>query len=195
MKRIIFLLLCLAVALCVKAQEAHTTATLYSYGKPLETCETNLENLFANVPKFLENDEDLDLLSFQYVGDVQSVKHARSLVKKNFKDLPLWAVGMVLPKRAYRDREGGFYEKMTLNPTDDFPAFIKKKEAIKTISNEYIHKGDKIYLLRFVYNLRTVEHYVFIHADTKEVVTEGNPFGFDIPLAYLRHFDKPVAER
>ena len=123
MKRVIFLWVCLAVALCAKTQEARTTATLYSYGKSLETCETNLENLFANVPKFLENDGALDLLSFQYVGEVQSVKHARSLVKKNFKDLPLWAVSMLLPGRESRGSEGHFSKKITLNPTDDFRVF------------------------------------------------------------------------
>ena len=80
MKRsLLFSLLCLFVALCANAQESSATATLYSYGKPLDTCEANFENLFANVPKFLEDDGSLDLLSFHYVGVVKDIRHARKL--------------------------------------------------------------------------------------------------------------------
>ena len=80
MKRsFLFSLICLAVALCANAQESNTTATLYSYGKPLDTCEANFENLFANVPKFLHDGNSFDLLSFRYVGVVKNVRHARKL--------------------------------------------------------------------------------------------------------------------
>ena len=108
-------------------------------------------------------------------------------MKRNFKNLPSWSYGTT----SGRDSNGEVkYEKTTLILEWEFPALFNKKEAIKTISNEYVHTGDKIYLLRFVYDLRTIEQYIFVHADTKEVVTEGNPFGFDIPLSYFEYFDK-----
>ena len=65
------------------AQE-HKTTTLYRYGKPLVTCETNFENLFSNVPKYIENNDDLDLLSYQFIGVAKNVNHVKKLLKKNF---------------------------------------------------------------------------------------------------------------
>lgn len=190
MRKTLFLMVLLVCNL-LNAQERDKTSTLYKYGAPLITCETNFENLFKNVSKYIENDGSLDLLSCNYIGIVESAKHARKLVGKNFSHYPKWAVaeshqGYTL---SGTEKKKTGVSRVSLEPVDKFPSFINVREAIKTISNEYIRPGDQIYLLRFVYNMETFEQYVFVHPDTKEVVTEGDVFGFKIRLSHFECCD------
>ena len=186
MKQVLFGML-LVFCHLVNAQEKETT-TLYRYGKPLDTCEANFENLFANVPKYLDNKEDLDLLSYKYVGIVKDASQARKFLKKNFSHYPQWVVATSY--QGYESSSAGIRpigkSMVQLMPNSTTLSFLNIKEMIKTISNEYIIPGDSIYLLRFVYNMETFEQYIFVHSDTKELVTKGTVFGSDIRLS---HFD------
>ena len=83
MKRTLFIFLSIMCCLSAKPKAATETTTLFNYGKPLVSCETNLENLFANFDKYIiEVEGCLDLLTYEYIGEVKSSKHARKLVEK-----------------------------------------------------------------------------------------------------------------
>ena len=175
------------------AQE-HKTTTLYRYGKPLVTCETNFENLFSNVPKYIENNDDLDLLSYQFIGVAKNVNHVKKLLKKNFSHYPQWAVAETYPGYVISGKEKKSVGKSEVKL---MPAVIPPfniKEVVKTIANEYVSLGDRIYLLRFVYNLETFEQYIFVHPDTKEVVTKATVFGYDIRLSHFDYCNKNGSE-
>lgn len=169
------------------SEKGNDKTTLYCYGKPLTTCESNFENLFANVPKYIENGKDIQFLSCKYVGIVKDGKQAYQLVKKNFKDYPLWSID-----QSYAVQDTSIESSKVIlcsTPPNEVRLFANTsivKEMIKTMAYEYIRPGDKIYLLRFVFNKRTIEQHVFIHAGSKEVVNQYDVFGFDIPLS---HFD------
>lgn len=186
MKHLLYGLL-LVVSNVLFAQEDSTT-TLYRHGKSLATYEANFENLFKNVPRYLKNNDDLDLLSYEYKGTIKNANHARELLKKNFSHYPQWAVAETYPgyvssaegKRFVGDSE------IKLMPAE-IPSFIDIRKMINTIANEYVTSGDRIYLLRFVYNMETFEQYIFVRSDTKEVVTQGAVFGFNVRLS---HFEK-----
>ena len=191
MRRIVFLLLAVTCCLSITAQSKEETTTLFKYGKPLVACETNFENLFANFHKYVKAD-GLDFLSYKYVGELKNAKQARKLLKKNYSYGPLWAVGT-----STRRENGKWESEIQLYPAteSEFSLFDEmKKDAIETVSNEYARPGDKIYLLRFTYNLKTVEQYMFVHPDTKEVVTEGSIFELDVPLKHIEYCDK-LAEK
>lgn len=182
MRRFLFVLLA-AVCLSVNAHEKEGITTLYRYGKPLATCGTNFENLFDNFHKYVNDDGHLKFLSSKYVGTVEDAKQAHELVKKNFEHYPGWSWewGMT------RTSEGEVrHSEFNLH---SMYASVKRtdKEAVNTIANELVRPGDHIYLLRFVYKTETFEQYVFVHPDTKEVVTEGNAFGFGVQLAHIEY--------
>ena len=101
MRQIIFLLLVAACSLSISAQSKDDTTTLFRYGKPLESCETNFENLFANFHKYVKAD-GLDFLSYKYVGELKSAKQARKLLKKNCSYGPLWAMGTRTGRAGYK---------------------------------------------------------------------------------------------
>ena len=184
MKKILFIYM---ITLCCLSLSAQETTTLYRYGKPLETCETNFKNLFANFHKYVKA-ESIDLLSYEYVGTVENAELAHKLVKKNLDHSPSWIVssGELIAKQDSNVMER--HSKLEIQLlAEETISKKEKKEMAKTIANEYIRPGDRIYLLRFVCDGKTFEQYVFIHPDTKEVVTQGNVFGFDIKVSHIEY--------
>lgn len=191
MKRILYI----CFMLCCLSVNAQETTTLYRYGKPLETCETNFENLFANFHKYVKG-EGVDLLSYEYVGTVKNAKHAQKLVKKNVAHSPLWIIskGEGIMKGGSETVER-YSELKIESMAKETVCKEEKEEMIKTVANEFVHPGDNIYLLRFVYNMETFEQYVFIHPDTKEVVTKGDVFGFDIKMSHIEYCNEMAAKK
>lgn len=187
MKKTLFIYM---ITLCYLSLSAQEKTTLYRYGKPLETCETNFENLFSNFHKYVKA-ESIDLLSYEYIGTVENAELAHKLVKKNLDHSPSWIVssGERIAKQdsdvieRYSKLEIQLLAKETISKKE-------KKEMAKTIANEYIRPGDRIYLLRFVCDGKTFEQYVFIHPDTKEVVTQGDVFGFDIKMSHIEYCNR-----
>lgn len=164
--------------------------TLYHYGKPLTTCETNLDNLFSNVPKYIESTKELELLSYKYIGIVENADDAYLWAKKNSKNAPPWS----LYKNTSMEGSGGMDDQMIkseviLEPvTKTYSLFAKiflRKRQINSMA-KYIHQGDRIYLLRFIFNKKNYEQYVFINPETKENENIYDVFGFEINRS---HFD------
>ena len=90
MKRIVFLLLAVTCCLSMTAQSKDEMTSLYQYGKPLKTCEANFENLFANLPKYVDTGGALKLLSYKKVGAVRNKRQVMRLTKKNYSHYPFF---------------------------------------------------------------------------------------------------------
>ena len=189
MKRIVFLLLAVTCCLSMIAQ-SKDEITLYQYGKPLKTCEANFENLFANLPKYVDTGGALKLLSYKKVGAVRNKRQVMRLTKKNYSHYPFFAVGI---GRRSREHSDGHSEDVhvesyvCIRPTDDMTLY--NKEKIAKIVSQKVSPGDSIYLLRFTFLDETYKQYVFIDSDTKETIDEDF-FGFNIPVAHIEYCNR-----
>ncbi len=163
---------------------------LFEYGIPILRSEDNLNNLFNNFSLLIENGEDVDFLSYEFIGTVKNQRDARKYVNKNFKDLPpfIWVT-------AFHDNETGFEN----NPSPSYIRFIEDdqaidkseiKEMINTISEEYIHIGDEVFAIDYVIELQKFRHYVFINPTTKKVLLKGNIFGIEIPMTHIEYINE-----
>lgn len=75
------------------------TRTLFTEGTPVTSARVNLENLFANVPRFLKNASDFKMQSFEYVGKAKSRRSIRRLIKKSYQDVRAWEIKTEISKR------------------------------------------------------------------------------------------------
>lgn len=192
MKRHFFLILSLVVSLCAYAQQQDRSTNLFRYGKPLVSCDTNFDNLFANVAKYLDNSDDLHMKSYECIGRVKSTRQARRLLRKNFSIYPSW--GTSSSSRVWQDsvrtvRESSF----KLTPTEDVYLYLDTKKMARDIAAREIRVGDKIYRVCFTFGGDAFEQYVFVHADTREVVLPGNVFNVNIPDTHIQYVDGQTA--
>ena len=67
--------------------------------QPVTSARVNLENLFANVPRFLKNASDFKMQSFEYVGKAKSRRSIRRLIKKSYQDVRAWEIKTEISKR------------------------------------------------------------------------------------------------
>lgn len=194
MKRIVFLLLAVTCCLSMTAQSKDEMTSLYQYGKPLKTCETNFENLFANLPKYVDTGGALKLLSYEKVGAVRNKRQVIRLTKKNYSHYPFFAVGTRRRSRGHSDGHSDdvhVESYVCIRPTDDMTLYNKDK--IAKIVSQKVSPGDSIYLLRFTFLDEAYKQYVFIDSETKETIDEDF-FGFDIPVAHIEYCNQKVNE-
>ncbi len=159
--------------------------TLYEYGT-VTTSEDNFENLFRNFPVFIENGDAIDFLSYKFVGVIKNQRTAKKYVRKNFKDLVPLGWSMLIPST---QNEG---DKSSISYHVDSVRESKSelKSMINTISSDYVHTGDEVYVIEFVENLQKHEHFVFINPETKKVLLKGNIFGVEIPRAHVQYIEE-----
>jgi hypothetical protein len=184
MKKII-IVLCLFCCICrfnALAQDTNNGESqftnLFEYGAPLISSEINFKNLFHNFPRFVKNATEVDLLFYKYVDVVKSRKQVRNFVKKNIYNVPSWGTSMTVYENAGRQQTDIRLDISATVGSDR----SELNEIIKTISEEYVQIGYEIYMIKFVYRLKTYEYYVFVNSETKQVVTKGNIFGFSFPV-------------
>jgi hypothetical protein len=182
---------CFCVSLCfcccfnAKAQNVNDKqikeANLFEYGEPLASSEVNFKNLFTNFPKLVKNADAVDLLSYKFVGAIETRKQARDFLKKNiYPNAPGWSVTVS------NDESGDSFPQTQI--WLDFSATVganqaELDEAIKTICEKYVTTGSEVYEVEFACQLKAYKYYVFVDAQTKQVVTEGNIFGFRFPVS------------
>lgn len=160
---------------------------LYEYGSVV-TSEDNLKNLFKNFPIFIKNGKDIDFLSYQFIGAIRGKKDAKKYVQKNFDDLI--PIGWLM---AYQSNENSQLEEISYVRLDIQPIRETKselKKMAKTISEEYVHAGDEVYVINYVFNLQKHVHYVFINPTSKKVLLKGNIFGIEIPMIHIEYMNK-----
>ncbi|MDR0682435.1 MAG: hypothetical protein LBG15_11405 [Dysgonamonadaceae bacterium] len=177
------MLLCVYGNLCAQQQNRANSSpqetNLFEYGEPLTSGEANLKNLFSNFPKLVKNADEVDLLSYKYVGVVENRRQARDFVEKNiYPNAPGWSVSIAHAGTG----DSASQQPVVWLETSATVGSNKSElsEIIKTISEEYIQTGYEVYMIKFVCLLKTYEYYVFVNPKTKQVVTKGNIFGFNL---------------
>lgn len=160
---------------------------LYEYGT-VETSEDNLKNLFKNFPVFIENGNEIDFLSYQFMGTIRNKKEAKKYVQKNFDDLI--PIGWQMSYQYDDNSEPRIESRVRLDSQEIYETKAETKRMVKTISEEYVHIGDEVYQINYVYNLQKHVHYVFINPKNKKVMLKGNIFGIDIPVSHFEYIEK-----
>lgn len=160
--------------------------SLYEYGEPIIKSEDNIKNLFQNFPLYVENGEDLDLLSYDYVGTIKHKRDAKKFIKRNFDENISLGWSTVFYKNKDEINKS---IPSSANFFIEHPLSIIGKEAVKniinTISEEYIHIGDEVFVINFIVDLQKRRHYVFINPETKKILLNGNIFGFEFPMTHI----------
>lgn len=165
-----------------------TGTNLYEYGLPIIKSEDNIKNLFKNFPLYVENGEDIDFLSYEFVGIMKHKREARKFVKKNFDE----NIGIGWSTVFYRSNDD-ISENIPSSARffTEHPLQILGKKTIRnminTISEEYIHIGDEIFAIDYVIELQKHRHYIFINPTTKKVLLKGNIFGFEFPMTHIEY--------
>ncbi|MDR3267198.1 MAG: hypothetical protein LBT24_06495 [Tannerella sp.] len=182
MKLQLFIVILLCSGYGLKAQDASTKTNLFEYGTPVVSCEDNFSNFFQNFSKYVVNADMITFLGYRYVDVVKSNNQAKRYLKKNYdRSIPKWGTAI-----SYQSNGG--VNKLSIKLEHEPGASFAKsqiKDLVNTVSNEFIHTGDKIYALKFVFEGKTHEYFIFIEPQTKKVVTFGNVFGFGIQEAHL----------
>lgn len=155
---------------------------LFEYGKPITDEQVNFENFLINFSSCIKNANDFDFLETTYVGKIKNKKQARKLVRQNIHHgAPAWTV-----TAAYKPGDITSFFMLETNQLIDSTQ-VNITEPVNTIVNNYIHKGDAIYKVKIVDpNLRTLDYYVFIDSETKQVITTGNMLAIKVPVEFIK---------
>jgi hypothetical protein len=188
---IIILILFSGFSLKIQAEDS-TYYNLFEYGMPsIVSSEDNLENLLRNFPLYIENADQYEFLSYKYVGTIKNRKQIKRYVKNNInKRMSVFIFITSISGSNNDDYESKI--RLEIHPAMEHQNLFDFKSFVDTISNEYIHPGYEVYMLKFVANLKTYDYYIFINPQTKHVVTKGNIFGFNISE---KHFTKLKNEK
>ena len=162
------------------SNEYSKETNLFEYGESLTSSEINFKNLFNNFPRFVKNANEIDLLSYEYVGVVKNQRQIRNFVKKNiYPNAQGWSVSV-----SYENHTGNSSQlpNIWLNTLEKIGSDKSElNKIIKTITKEYVQIGYEVYRIKFVCLLKSYEYYAFVDPGTKRVVTKGNIFGFSFP--------------
>ena len=159
----------------LNAQNICDTSNLFQYGSPVLLSEDNLRNFFKNFPEYIDNVNDILLISYKCIDVIKTKKQIQRFVKNNFK-APIWNV-----VSGYGEEYS--YIRLMIDESVD------KKQLQKKVNRniyEFVKIGFEVYAVNFIYELVEYVYYIFINPDDKNVVTYGNVFGFNIPV---KHFD------
>lgn len=159
------------------------TRTLFTEGTPVTSARVNLENLFANVPRFLKNASDFKMQSFEYVGKAKSRHSIRRLIKKSYPDVRAWEIKTEISKRNDTLTQANIIMKRdpwqlkadanTVTAShyygDVYDFFVqvakigKKVEQMLPEAFSYLPKiGDEIWRVCFTYQDKVYTSFVFI---------------------------------
>jgi hypothetical protein len=165
--------------------------TIYEYGVPLISCESNFENLFGNWSKWVKNHEETEFLSYEYVETINDNKLIEKYAIKlnNTKSL-----GRRIKNTNTEESNGSnttytrelyFY----IHPLDSVPEQMKKLEQTKKemyfselnayfkVMKEYfkniVNLGDKVYKIKLKINQKEYNHYVICRPKENKIVYDN----------------------
>ena len=152
--------------------------SIFEYGKTVETPEDNLINLFNNFPVLVKNDS-LSLLSYEFLGTVESEKQLKSYLRYNLGNKVLrWGTNSSL-----EERDGSKTLEIRLREVSKVNIPIsQRKKIIDVLMERYVGVGFYVYAVNYLYGTGQYTYYIFIDPDTCKVVDKLNIFAFSWPL-------------
>ena len=127
---------------------------------------------------------------YDYVTVVTSEDNLKNL----FRNFPIFIEnGKEIDFLSYQFNENMLSEEMSCVRLDLQQIHESKselKKMVKTISEEYVHVGDEVYQINYVFNLQKHVHYIFINPKSKKVLLKGNIFGIEIPISHFEYIEK-----
>jgi hypothetical protein len=155
---------------------------LFELGNAILSEEDNFKNLFKNFPVLVENSQHMELLSYEYVGIAGTERNIKKIIGKNIR---LNALGWNVYCISGGSVNGkAIYEKPLIR-LEVFNLNIPKLEREQKIAfiAEQMKPDYKVYKIRWKYEEKQSDYFIFVNPDTKKVVTEGNMFAFSFPYS------------
>ena len=154
-----------------------TYSTLYKYGLQIQKPEDCLVNLFRNYQWVVDDNDWLQLISYRYVGVMDSKRKYAKIVRSNFKKTP------PLLYYTYSNPDSESYVlKLILDKRDYSDIFDVAQFEKNTYKN---HIGDEIYLICFNMNSIAYQYYILINPQTMCVFDMANMWSRPLPLPYF----------
>lgn len=135
---------------------------IYEIGKPLDSCECNFENLFANFgPRFITNYDSIRLVSWEFVETFVDTTRINFYVDK------IWAPGFVgfsasSSMRGYWDKETetqirSYEFRIEPSPPIKIPQGMEREVEIEMRKlrpqfRELLQVGDKVFIIKLIYD-------------------------------------------
>jgi len=192
-KTIYAIVILLAIVLNVNAQKLEKRIIdPFTYGSRVESINGKFKNMFKNIPKFIDNSNEIKFLGYNEIGTINNVEDAFKFLSKMF-----YVGGYTI----------GFHTQVITNSKNNNLNSLKVKAVITHIggdSTKYSHEelllykkklknrnkkianqvkiGDEVYQINYVLKGRKMRYYVFVNTKTKQVMTKGNIFA-KMPVA------------
>ncbi|MFD0988705.1 hypothetical protein ACFQ1R_01235 [Mariniflexile jejuense] len=165
--------------------------TIYEYGSPLKSCESNFINLFANWSKWIINHNDTEFLSYEYIETIEDEKSKEYYSKKlnNINSLGRKLTDIVEEKINEIDTIYTRKLCIRLYPLNSIPeemkniAQVNKKkyfaelEEYLEIMNErfknIVTLGDKVYKIKLKICQKEYDHYVICRPQENKIVYDN----------------------
>lgn len=159
------------------------SVNLFDYGRNLSSANFDFHNFKSNFAACISNSNEIDFLTCEYIGKIESREHAMGLVNKNiYHGAPAWGTSSM-----YKVGDENSFVRMDTDSSLD-SALLDIENMVNTIATQYIQTGDDVYLIKFVSpDLNSYNYYVFFDSSTHRVITKGNIFSFPLPLWYIEH--------
>ena len=186
---ILFLFLILSLRTYGQALNSHKwdDVTIYKYGTPLTSCESNFDNLFNNWPKWITNYQQTKLVSYKYIETLEDsilIDYYAEIVI-NWKTLWCEISGQHEEKSnadtTIHIRNLYFYTKPFVNipkriKNDPSKMALYRSEinlGIKMMREHFkktVHVGDKVYNIKLKIGGKEYDHYVICRPGENKVV-------------------------
>lgn len=165
-KNLLLIFILLFAMLRVNAQIKKTVCDCinpFTYGNKVASIQDNFENLFRNIPQWIDNPDSIQFLGYRYVGTVQSDRDIKKYFSGNY-----FNGGWDVAYSMVFDNEGGIddveiYSTKTRMPKESLNKLIEELSAP-------VQKGNSVYRIDFILDHVMLNHYVFIDPVSKQVV-------------------------
>ncbi|MBC8054223.1 MAG: hypothetical protein H7Y13_14265 [Sphingobacteriaceae bacterium] len=163
---------------------------MFEYGEILTSPETNFKNLFKNFP-LLVSGNDLELLSYKFVKSIPNKNSAKFFINKNSNLTEFSGVTMAT---GGSDGPHGSFIKFNFGVHSSFSKKRMKEMFVQQCMQMFTDKPTLVYVIRFAALGKEYKLYTFIDPNTYKV-TDGNMFGFDLPLSYTQYKERSAKKQ
>jgi len=101
------------------------------------------------------------------------------LKKTFYPNAPAWSWGVSYSTENGVPKSKSRVEKISLHSMPLVESKVTLNARIDNIAQNIVNKGDKIYAIKYLFDGKTFEHFVFVNPATGKVNLKGNIFGLE----------------
>jgi len=172
----------------LRAQLSSGETTLFEIGSPVTTDAANFDNLFRNFPKYIENGNLIEFVSYKKVGTIKNRGQIDRYLKHNLSPATGFYMETITNSGHNGDEECWSHIQAVVASNDRIDIQTEWKKWMDTIEQS-IRPGMDVYEIEFIHAMQTRRYYVFVDPTNHRVVTKGNAFAIKIPSQHVTCID------